>query len=90
MLIFALSSIGMRIQVERRDEYMSRQSAWLVFSLLVVLLVLGIMDAFVNPARHLIPDRIVSLAAVIVAGVAVGLILAALRASNGTSHTDDD
>lgn len=63
--------------------------AQFILGIVVVIFLIGIADVtFVDPAEYDVPERVISVAAVILSGVTIGLILAALR--NGRHSTPDD
>lgn len=68
---------------------MTRGWSLLLLGVVCAIFLIGVMDAFVDPTHRLIPEQIMSVAAVILAGVAIGSILAGLRANGHGADPDD-
>lgn len=61
---------------------MGKTAAIVILTNLTLIFVLGVVDLLVHPASPLIPEYVLKLASVILAGVAVGIILISLRQNN--------
>lgn len=69
---------------------MTRGWSLLLLGMVSAIFVLGIFDAFVDPSHRLVPEQIMQVSAVVLAGVAIGSILAGLRANGNGSHENPD
>jgi hypothetical protein len=63
----------------------SRRAAYITLGFLGMIFVLGVDEALGHAFDYLIPDELARLAVAILSGVAIGAILAALRANGRDS-----
>ena len=63
---------------------MSKRYAHITLGLLIVLFILGVVDAAITPHFQLVPEPLAKAVTAILTGVAIGAILAGLR-SNGAN-----